>query len=495
MSDWFTANKDGLRQIHERLVDRRGFGMIGGELYQNVADTDATFCKMNIEKVPGRPRVIITVEDDGHGFKDLTHAWTMFAPSEKKNDPTKAGRFNLGEKVVLSFADNAEIYTTTGTVIFDESGRHEKPRRKRKSGTVFTASISCNQERYEQLIAYMRSIIVRPGLKLTVNGEEIFNRSPIHQFNYPLQTEIGDDLRKSTRITEVQVYEVSGDEVAMLYELGIPVVETGDRWHYNIQQKVPLNVDRDNVPPAFLNSVRVAVFNEMHKKIEDEDTTSTWIKEASSDSRCSNEAAETLRVKQYGQKSVAFDPTNQEANAEAVAHGYVLIPPRGLSPGQRENLKRAGTLLSSSNVFPNAGKNAYGGGGELVRFIEESNWTRGMKKIHYYTKECAYLLMDVNLKVEFVNVDIPVGNWNACYCKDSASLHYNIFTLGRKWFEKGVNQKVDELMIHEFAHQYCGNHLSEDYYDALCMLGAKLKELAMKDPLWFKQFYLSETPA
>ena len=27
----------------------------------------------------------------------------------------------------------------------------------------------------------------------------------------------------------------------MLYELGIPVVETGDKWHYSVRQKVPLN--------------------------------------------------------------------------------------------------------------------------------------------------------------------------------------------------------------------------------------------------------------
>jgi hypothetical protein len=32
--------------------------------------------------------------------------------------------------------------------------------------------------------------------------------------------------------------------------MGIPVVETGDRWHVDVAQKVPLNFDRDNLPPA-----------------------------------------------------------------------------------------------------------------------------------------------------------------------------------------------------------------------------------------------------
>ncbi len=32
MSRWFEADKVGLRQIAERLVERRGFGILGAEL-------------------------------------------------------------------------------------------------------------------------------------------------------------------------------------------------------------------------------------------------------------------------------------------------------------------------------------------------------------------------------------------------------------------------------------------------------------------------------
>ena len=499
MSDWFSANKDGLRQVNERLVERRGFGMIAGELYQNVADTAASFCRMTVEKIPGKPRVIITVEDDGPGFRDLTHAWTMFAPSEKKSDPTKAGSFNLGEKVVLSFAYEAQIQTTTGTVLFDDKGRHEYPRRKRESGTIFTAELACNAERYDQMMQYLRQIIVRPGLNLSVNGEVIPPRTPIHTFVSSLQTEIGDDLRKSIRQTEVHIYEPSGDEIPMLYELGIPVVETDDRWHYNILQKVPLNSDRDNVTPAYLRAVRVAVFNEMHNRISEDDTTSTWVKEATSDPNCSDNAAETLRVKQYGEKSLAFDPTNPEANAEAVSHGFVLIPPRGLSSGQRENLKRAGTLQSSSAAFPTAGKGAYSDNpnADPVKIIGEDKWTEGMKLVREYTIQLAKKLMGVNVNVMFVHCDkFGLGKrWAACYGRGlgASSFHYNIFTLGYKWFDLGVTQAVDELIIHEFGHEYESNHLSEKYYDALCELGAKLKKEVMKDPSWFESF--SKTPA
>ena len=105
---WFSVDKEGLRQINERLVERRGFGVIVAELYQNVMDTDATECNITTEKMLGRvARALITVEANGPGFNRLTDAWTMCAPAMKKDDPTKAGRFNIGEKVVLSFCYSA----------------------------------------------------------------------------------------------------------------------------------------------------------------------------------------------------------------------------------------------------------------------------------------------------------------------------------------------------------------------------------------------------
>jgi len=152
----------------------------------------------------------------------------------------------------------------------------------------------------------MGKIIVRPGLTLIINGEEISRREPLHKFEHQLPTEIGDDLRPSRRVTMVEVYD-PGVDVPMLYELGIPVVETEDKWHINVCQKVPLNIDRDNVTPAYLRQVRVAVFNQMHRHITEEDATTTWVTEASSDKECSPEAAETLRIKRYGERSVASD--------------------------------------------------------------------------------------------------------------------------------------------------------------------------------------------
>jgi len=65
------------------------------------------------------------VEDDApDGFKDLSHAFTLFASSSKKSNPEQRGRFNLGDKLVLAISDEVTIRTTKGGIRRDADGRH-----------------------------------------------------------------------------------------------------------------------------------------------------------------------------------------------------------------------------------------------------------------------------------------------------------------------------------------------------------------------------------
>jgi hypothetical protein len=84
--------------------------------------------------------------------------------------------------------------------------------------------------------------------------------------------------------------------------------------------------------------------------------------------------------------------------------------------------------------------------------------------------------------------DFPKSVWTKFHHKFGRlrakrhQLDFNVGRLGWHWFEQGITPDVDALLIHEFGHEYCGDHLSSDYYDALCDIGAKLKQLAMKSP-------------
>lgn len=85
--------------------------------------------------------------------------------------------------------------------------------------------------------------------------------------------------------------------------------------------------------------------------------------------------------------------------------------------------------------------------------------------------------MDVGVGVTFVRT---ANNFVACY--GAGRLDFNVQRLGYRWFEQGATAAVDQLLIHEFGHQYSGDHLSEEYHEALCRLGARLKRLALDKP-------------
>jgi hypothetical protein len=459
-------------------------------------------CEIVLEKTDKRGKYVLTCEDnDPEGFPNLAYAYTAFAPSLKKSDPGKAGRFCMGEKFVLSFCDEARIETTKGTVVFNDDGRHEYPRRKREAGTKFWAVIDCNEERLGQFVAHMQHILVKPGLTLTVNGLAVPSREPIAVFQETLATELGDELRSTRRKCAVELYEVGEGETAMLCELGIAVVETGDKWHYSVGQKVPLNVDRDNVTPAYLRDLRTYVFNHMHGQVAPEDMEDAWVEQATSDDKVTDEAIADFKRKKYGEHAVAEDPFNRDANAAALVAGRTVIPGHGLTKGQRENMKNRGLLASSSQAFPTAGKGVYSNDpdAEPVDVITQSDWTDGMREIHEYTQGVAQRLIGRRLDIEFVRWPAREGGyWQACYgtghLLGRPFFHYNVGTLGRKWFANGVTEDTDSIIIHELGHEFCRNHADENYFRALTKLGARLKAAALAEPEWFRRFLHQDRP-
>jgi len=125
----------------------------------------------------------------------------------------------------------------------------------------------------------------------------------------------------------VNLYDPLPGEVPALYEMGLPIVETGDRWSVNIAQKAPLNRDRNNVRPAYLRAVRTLVLNEMHGRLTQDDANADWVRQAGSDSACSDEAIRKVLDLRFGEKRAAFDPNDPEANKRWVAEGGTLEQP------------------------------------------------------------------------------------------------------------------------------------------------------------------------
>lgn len=345
--NWFSVDKAGLAAI----LERRGKVFALFELVQNAWDSNATMVDIRLEPIAGQPYATLTIDDDGDGFADLSHANTMFARSLRAADPEKRGRFNLGEKLVLAVCRKARISTTTGTLSFEDDGSVKRASRTRARGTEFTGEIRMTRDEYAEVCDAMRRLL--PPVRTVFNGKELDRPDSLCTFTVKLPTEIADpdgQIRRTVRTATVEVYEgVEGGEVL---EMGIPIVATENGYRVNVMQKIPLNLDRDNVQPSFLRAVNAAVLNNMHSELSAEAAAQPWAQEAAGDARATPQAIKSVITKRFGERAVVATVGDPVANAQAEAAGFTVIPGGALSGDIWANIRKHNMLTAASKAFP-----------------------------------------------------------------------------------------------------------------------------------------------
>ena len=130
--------------------------------------------------------------------------------------------------------------------------------------------------------------------------------------------------------------------------------------------------------------------------------------------------------------------------------------------------KEAGAIQPAGQLCPTPKPYSDDPNAPPVKIVPEEEWTEGMKNIAAYAKFLARELMGVEIDVRSSTrptISPPATG--------QGSLDFNLLRLGHRWFEQGVTEEVDRLLIHEFGHQYSGDHLSEEYHEALCRLGSQ----------------------
>ncbi|KKK69809.1 hypothetical protein LCGC14_2930320, partial [marine sediment metagenome] len=334
----FEVDTEGYAQT----VRRRGVSFVPLELLSNSWDTDATEVLVRIEPVPNSPSVELRVIDNHpEGFEDLRDTYTLYKYTKKRKDPNVRGRFNIGEKEVLCLCSEAKITSTKGAVVFTKDGGRRNTREHTKAGTEFWGIIKMTREEMAETLKVLRSVIPPEGVVTLINGEELhLPYKLLASFEVTLPTELEDEegnLRPTRRKTVVNVYDPGANNPEpTIYEMGIPVCTLpGDKWHIDVQQKVPLPRDRDSVTQAYLTKLRVAVVNYMHSLLTEEDSGEAWVREAT------------------GNKDIdenAFNDDSGEYGLSKVARGFIA----GL-------LKHAGEITAVTNQWINSYKRLVGG--------------------------------------------------------------------------------------------------------------------------------------
>lgn len=476
---WFEVDKAGLA----KLIDGKGKVFLLHELVSNSWDTDSTLVEVSIEKIPGTPRARLVVWDDHpEGFKNLSHAYTLFAASDKKAEAEKRGRFNLGEKLVLALCIEAKITTTTGTVSFTADGR-ESSKVHTDKGSVFEAVVRMTQEEFAEAVHEFRKVFPPNKCMTTFQGEDLPVRKPTAVLSATLPTVLGDGegtLRKTQRKTTVEIHPALEGEVASIYEMGIPVVETGDKFHVNILQKVPLTMERDNVPPSFLKLIRALVVNEVHDKLDENDAKSLWVTQALGSDVIEPEAVRSVVTTRFGQDVVVYDPSDRESNHKAAANDFQVVHGNSLPKEAWDNVRKAEAIKPAGQVFP-----TYTGSAPSSP-VAEDELTTGHKRVRKLAIDLAAKLCGIEITVRFFRG--PQVSDMANYGRKDRIMGFNLSHLRDSFFDLDNNfEEVIDLLIHELGHEYEPSHLSEAYHKAITKMAGRITKLALTKPEVFQQ--------
>jgi len=474
-----------------KKLEHRPKAFVVFELLQNVWDEKASYAKVTIRMLPGRPVCEIIVEDDSpEGFAFLESFYMMYRDSKKASDPSLRGRFELGEKLVIALSVYIKLTTTKGTIII-EDGKRNKGREKREAGSIITAHVRMTRAEHEQMMEDLELLVPPEGIETTINGERIEGRVIEAEPEMSLQTVKADQegvLRNTTRKTKIRLYATKPGETAYIYEMGIPIVELDEsiKYHADVQQKVPVNWERNNVPPSYKRALAVAILNAVSDQMTADEVSAGLIQDALGDERTEAEAVRDVVVTQHGDKAVIYDPSDREGSNLAASQGYTVIPGGSYSKDAWGRIKDTGTLLPAGQVTPSP--RTYDPDGRPENVIPEKDWTPDMKVMARFCQRLGNKLFqgDSNHGIFIVYVKEPRTEWVANYGRGRLCL--NLSRLGKDWASRAFDDpSVLDLMIHEFGHDYESNHLSARYHKALTKLGARMAVLALRQPKFFRR--------
>ena len=348
----FEVSHTGMSELH---ASRPPWQLVK-ELIQNSWDEapDATQCRVTIDAHSAETTIKVTVSDDGPGFRDITDAWTLMNPTPKRSSPDKRGRYNLGEKEIISLAIEAEIKTVGHTVYFPRMGSRVLTPNDQKRGTTITLTMPWHPDSAPQLEQDLFRFLPT-DCALFVNKRQVPIRRPHATRSTILPTVLqdgpGEPMRNTRRRTNISIYPTaSQDQQGWLYELGIPIQQITAPWDVNVLQKVPMPPNRDTVSQAYLTDIYAELLNETHHDLDSEQFGEAWVKEAIQDPRVESPAIRSTVEGRYGER-VALTSPDADANLTAAEAGYQLVNPRSLTPTERQRFREDANIQTTHALF------------------------------------------------------------------------------------------------------------------------------------------------
>jgi hypothetical protein len=286
-------------------------------------------------------------------------------------------------------------------------------------------------------------------------------------------------------------------EVAMIYEMGIPIVELGDdKWHVNVMQKVPLSRDRDNVNPGYLRKIHQGVLNAKFGELTTaEDAAAAWVRDAVSSPKSSDDAVKHVMGVRFGENHVTRDVRDKGSANEAVSQGYRVIEGGSLTSGEWARYKAVkdengeSVLKTSAQVTPTD----VVGPIPANEIIPRDGWTLAMLAYANLIETISPKLINKLVVVQYI--DDEDNHIEVCFNKNfignrskkGYKREFGNMTVNLAYHDPASAYENYSLLLHELAHDVVesNDHLHHDFYDTVNELGAKLAVLIQDEPELF----------
>ena len=510
MKNRFEVSSEGMRMLHES----RPLWQLVKELIANSWDEDITYCYVDIENIQ-RGKIKITVQDDGPGFSDITDAYTLMSPTSKRSDSLVRGRFNIGEKELISVAHDAVIETVGNTVEFPSKGGRKIMENNREKGTSITVvlkhGISDPVELDKHIISNCDTLaLFIPPKKVdykvryqthpddvacvvdSIHSSRKFVATAKAPLTTVLAAEPNKPIRTTSRNTTIDVYEcgtVVGNsgwipETGKIYEMGILIQEIPIPFQVDINQKVPLPPNRDVVSNSYLQDIYAEVLNVTQEYLTEKNVSESWVKVGMEDTRCTIATVVKIFDVGFGKVTILWSSDTQ-ANERAIEDGKDIVHPKTFSDIEKDRFKEIGLTLTT---------NGYGFSADEIDSmkIKQVDITPDHKNVEAYAKWLCKELLGFELTVTFFHN--PEHYASASY--GNRTMNFNCAKLNKRWFKfdnanapmgadmhgKGIPfQHQTDLLLHELAHENEGKKPhTGDYVHRLSELGAKAVHLALQ---------------
>jgi len=318
------------------------------ELVQNAFDSVGSAGRIDLVITPTGPRTAsVRCVDDGPGAEDLTQLNIVFVTG-KKDGVTQRGRMGRGFKELLSIATCARVRSRDQELLFtvgDGGVRRVVHQRGMEWHHGFEAALEIEHDEADKTLdGYFQSFLLPVGVTLSVNGVAVLAR-PVHrEVDARLTTERFAKGRweKPALVTRVHLVAVHEGEVPLIYEMGIPVceVEWSEPYHCDVQQRCPMNPNRDAVMSGYPARVHKACLPALLPEMTTERALAAWVGEAAQTADHSVQKA--VVVKAFGEGVVRAVPVTGkfDHNADPEELGNTVAHSAHMTGGFRKLLQQ-----------------------------------------------------------------------------------------------------------------------------------------------------------